>query len=92
MLNYEEIGKHAERITKIKHFINKYKCKGINFPSQKDNWKKIEKNNVAIPLNTLYVKKDYTLSLFKSCKASYSLNDFKHRRIFLKSYLFRRNH
>ena len=88
MLNYEEIGKHAERITKIKHFINK----GINFSSQKDDWKKIEKDNVAIPLNILHVKKDYTLSLFKCCKASYSLNDCKHRRIFLKSYLFRRNH
>ena len=25
VLNYEEIGKHAERITKIKPFINKYK-------------------------------------------------------------------
>ena len=24
-LNHEEIGKHAERITKIKPFINKYK-------------------------------------------------------------------
>ena len=24
-LNYEEIGKHVERITKIKPFINKYK-------------------------------------------------------------------
>ena len=31
-LNYEEIGKHAERITKIKPFINKYKWEGINFP------------------------------------------------------------
>ena len=25
MLNYEEKGKHAERITKIKPFLNKYK-------------------------------------------------------------------
>ena len=31
-LNYEQIGKHAERITKIKPFINKYKWEGINFP------------------------------------------------------------
>ena len=31
-LNYEEIGKHAERITKIKPFINKYKWEGISFP------------------------------------------------------------
>ena len=39
-LNHEEIGKHPERITKIKPFINKYKWKGINFPSEKDHWKK----------------------------------------------------
>ena len=36
-LNYKEIGKHAERITKIKPFINKYKWEGINFPSEKDD-------------------------------------------------------
>ena len=32
-LNHEEIKKDPERITKIKPFINKYKWKGINFPS-----------------------------------------------------------
>ena len=57
-LNHEEIGKHAERITKVKPFINKYKWKGINFPSEKDDWKKIEKNNVTIAVNVLYVKKE----------------------------------
>ena len=36
-LNHEEIGKHAERITKIKSFINKYNWEGINFPSEKDD-------------------------------------------------------
>ena len=41
VLNYEKIGKHAERITKIKPFINRYKWEGINFPSEKDDWKKI---------------------------------------------------
>ena len=40
-LNYEEIGKHAERITKIKPFINKYKSEGINFPSKKKKKKKM---------------------------------------------------
>ena len=43
-LNYEEIGKHAERITKIKPFINKYNWEGINYPSERDYWeKKLEK-------------------------------------------------
>ena len=33
----EEIGKHSERIIKIKPFINKYNWEGINFPSEKDD-------------------------------------------------------
>ena len=36
-LNYEETGKHAERKTKVKPFINKYKLERINFPSGKDD-------------------------------------------------------
>ena len=35
-LNHEEIVQHAERIIKIKPFVNKYKLEGINFPSKKD--------------------------------------------------------
>ena len=53
-LNYEEIKKDPQRITKIKPFINKYNWEGINFPSEKDDWKKFEKNNVTIALNVLY--------------------------------------
>ena len=60
-LNYEEIRKHSERTTKIKPFINKYKWEGINFPSEKDDWKKkLEKNNVTIALNVLHAKKEKT--------------------------------
>ena len=58
-MNYEEIKKHSQRITKIKPFINKHKWQGINFPSEKDDWKKIDKNNVTIALNVLYAKKKY---------------------------------
>ena len=57
-LNYEEIGKHAERLTKIKPFVNKYNSKEINFPSEKDDWKKFEKNNITIVLNILYGKEE----------------------------------
>ena len=56
-LNYEEIKKDPQRVTKIKPFINKYNWEGINYPSQKDNWKKSEKNNVTGALNVLYTKK-----------------------------------
>ena len=55
-LNHEEIGKNPERITKIEPFINKYNWQGINFPSEKDDWKKIEKSNVKVALNILYAK------------------------------------
>ena len=40
VLNYEEIKKDPQRITKIKPFINKYKWKGLKFPSERDDWKK----------------------------------------------------
>ena len=43
MLNYEEIKKDPQRITKIKPFINKYNWEGINFPSEKDDWKNLRK-------------------------------------------------
>ena len=38
--------------------MNEYKLERINFPSKKHGWKKIEKNNVTITLNVLYVKKE----------------------------------
>ena len=50
--------KHSGKITKIKPFINKYNWEGINFPSEKGDWNKIEKNNWIIALNVLYAKKE----------------------------------
>ena len=58
MSNHEEIKKDPQRITKIKAFINKYNWEEIHFPSEKDDWKKFKKNNLAIVLNALYVKQD----------------------------------
>ena len=46
----------------MKPFINKYTWKGINVPSEKDNWKKFGKNNVTIALNVLYIKKRKNIS------------------------------
>ena len=57
VLNNEETRKYFQRKIKIKPFINKYNWKGINFSSEKNDWKKIEKTNVTIALNVLYVKK-----------------------------------
>ena len=39
-LNHEEIKKDLQRITQIKPFISKYNWEGINFLSDKDDWKK----------------------------------------------------
>ena len=50
LLNYIEIKKYPQIISKNKLFINKYNWEGINFPSEKDDWKKLEKNNVIIAL------------------------------------------
>ena len=65
-LSHSQIGKNPERITRIKPFINKYNWKKINFLSKKDDWKKIEKNNLAIANNILYAKKEKAYPAFIS--------------------------
>ena len=50
-LNYEEIGKNPERITKIKPLMNKFNWKDIDFTSHKNDWNEFEKNNKSIALN-----------------------------------------
>ena len=42
-LNYEEIKKDPQEITKMKSFMNKYNLERLNIPSEKDDWKKFEK-------------------------------------------------
>ena len=42
-LNHEKIGKNTEIITKIIPLINKYNSEGINYPSKKDDCKKLRK-------------------------------------------------
>ena len=56
-LNHEEIGKNSVKISKPKPFISKSNWKKIHFLSEKDHWKKFEKNNPLIALNLLFVKK-----------------------------------
>ena len=52
-LNHEKVKKDPQRITKIKLFINKYNWEEINFPTEKNDWKKSEKNTVTIAFNDL---------------------------------------
>ena len=42
----------------MKSFIDEYNLEGINYPSEKDNCKKFEKNNPTIALNILYAKNE----------------------------------
>ena len=65
MLNHEEIKKNLKRIAKIKPFINKYNWEGMHFPSEKDDWKTFEKNNVTTASNILYCEK-YILLMFQT--------------------------
>ena len=58
--------KDLQRITKNKPFANKYNWKGINFPSEKNDWTNFEKNDWTIGLNVLYAKKQNTYSAYVS--------------------------
>ena len=69
-------------ITKFKTFINKYNWEGINFTSEKNDWKKTEKNSVTMVLNVLHSKKEKIYPPYISkdnlnCKKSFSFIDFK---------------
>ena len=48
------IKKHPQKISKLKPYINQYNWKGIKFPSDKEDWKKFEQNNMEIAL-TIFV-------------------------------------
>ena len=47
--NHEEIKKVLQVIANIKPF----NWEGVNSPSEKDNWKKFEKNNLVIAINVV---------------------------------------
>ena len=66
VLNHEEIKTDPQRIKKIKPIINKCNWEGINSPSEKDDWKKFEKNNVTIVLFCMLKKKKYILPVFQN--------------------------
>ena len=50
--------KRSAKNNKNQTFINIYNWEGINYLSEKDNWKEFEKNNVNFVLNVLYTKKE----------------------------------
>ena len=51
----------------IKIFVNEYDWEGINFLSEKDDQKKLQKNNVSIAIIDFYAKKEkYILLMFQN--------------------------
>ena len=54
-LNFNNIDKHPQRISKIKPFIDNYNWNDNNFPTAKKDWNKFELNNKDVALNILYV-------------------------------------
>ena len=54
-LNFNNIDKHHQRISKIKSYVDNYNWKDINFPAAKKDWNKFEVNNKNVALNILYV-------------------------------------
>ena len=54
-LNFNNIDKHHQRLSKIKPFINNYNWNDINFPTAKKDWNKFELNNKDVALNILSV-------------------------------------
>ena len=76
-LNYKTIESHAERISKLKPYINKYNWKGIEFPARSKEWQNFEQNNKTIALNILHVKhnaKKYVLHIDQSITTSVKNN------------------
>ena len=55
-LNYKNIEKHPERISKLKPYINEYNWKGIDFPAGLKDWINFERDNKTIALNILSLK------------------------------------
>ena len=73
-LDYQRIKKDPQRISKLKSYINQYNWKDIKFPSDKEDWKKFEKNNKEIAVNVLFVphnKKE--IELAHTLKCNYKL-------------------
>ena len=74
MSNHEE--ENLQKILKIQPFISKYIWETVNYPSENNDWKKFEKNNLMIDINVFYILKSK-----KYKKTSYYFNEFKRRRV-----------
>ena len=54
-INFDDIDRNPQRVSKIKPFIDNYNWNDINFPAAKKDWNKFELNNKNVSLNMIYV-------------------------------------
>ena len=55
-LNYQNIERDPQRISKLKPNVNKYNWEEIEFPAGPKDWKKFEQNNKKIALSILFIR------------------------------------
>ena len=55
MSNHKE--ENLQKIPKIQPFISKYIWERVNYPSENNDWKKFEKNNLMTDINIFYILK-----------------------------------
>ena len=70
-LNYQNIERDPQRISKLKRYISKYNWEGIEFPVGSKDWKKLEQNNKTIALNILFVPHN-TKTIRVACRSKYN--------------------
>ena len=58
-INHEKIAKYPERIAKIIPFIGRCNQERINYLSEKDDWKRLEKNTKQLLLMCNLLKNGY---------------------------------
>ena len=76
-IHSDEIGKNAYRISKLKPFIDRYDWSDANFPSEKKDWDRIERQNKVIALNILSAHP--TKKKLDIIRTSKHNNDRKHK-------------
>ena len=69
-LNHVSIGKHPERISKIRPYIGQYDWNEINFSTESKDLKKFERNNKKIAVNVLLLSRNGELEKIRQAYIS----------------------
>ena len=57
-LKHQTIKINPERISKLKPYINKYNCEGIDFPAGPEELQKFERNNKTVAINIIFIQRN----------------------------------